>query len=313
MLDTYWDEHDINRHVPSSYKGSKLDRIAEFIAAHPAPEELLAELGQHTLREIARNRRLAEDLARESAPFIAREILRSFGFDIPTLPSFTLAEARDGLERSSARLVTAQDQDAAGIARDWSVNVERMIKFILSVWGRRAFGDAWSAEVRERCDVDLRPEARPSMGDWVQALAKLPARLQDDDAYFAHLRKAVRRSALIGGLEQATRFRNDVAHDRIDVAGIRAELPEIAAALESAFRELDSRRALPVVVVPLEEVRDRYGRLRLRAEDERHHPVEMFVLEPVDLRGPLVWMPGDMNPVDVAPSLIRYDDAISVF
>jgi hypothetical protein len=61
----------------------------------------------------------------------------------------------------------------------------------------------------------------------------------------------------------------------------------------TCLNELEVRRALPVVVVPLDEVCDRYGRLRLRARDERDHPVEMFVLRPVDLRGPLLWMPGE--------------------
>jgi hypothetical protein len=62
--------------------------------------------------------------------------------------------------------------------------------------------------------------------------------------------------------------------------------------------------ALPVVLQPVEETRDRYSRFRLRLLDHGERDVELVVAGPTDLTKPRIILRASTNPREVDPELL---------
>ena len=78
--------------------------------------------------------------------------------------------------------------------------------------------------------------------------------------------------------------------------GLRSVIHKLQVLLEEA--------ALPVVLQPVEEIRDRFSRFRLRLLDHDEREVELVVTGPTDLTKPRILLRSNSNPREVDPELL---------
>ena len=70
------------------------------------------------------------------------------------------------------------------------------------------------------------------------------------------------------------------------------------------LQDLLDEAALPVVLQPVEEIRDRFSRFRLRLLDHDEREMELIVAGPTDLTKPRILLRSNPNPREVDPMLL---------
>lgn len=313
-----WEDEDLADRL-AGFLGTRDQQIAELVASSSDPGELLAELGAKTLRRHADGLQIPKEDRPSDAFGLANEILKCIGFTVPEAPAFTFRGQLETVERVRAELPLAADLEALrGKFQTGAHALELAIRYGTIAWLRLLGSQQW-LEVLEGLFRSVRDE-KPfrgldalSFGDWVAVFGAIPS-LQDHAPVHLRPRLVILRRALTKrkaqqGLDRHVGTRNKIEHNKEGFlerpfATVRAQAQEGLDEGASALLTLINEQALPQVLQPVEESRDRWNRVTLRATNEKGNRVEMYVEEHFDLTRPYLWFPGGANPREVAPLLV---------
>ena len=298
------DAERINSLFPEGFKGSVNQRLAELVAAQPDPTDLLRDLGYTRLREEAeRLGSSREQLAGLDAAGLARLVLRQLGFTVPSAPAFSIGAALHDADRARSRLQLAVSGMAvAGSGMAAIDAIERILRFSVVTWCTHSRGDDW----RNLIEHSLGKTDRLSFGDWVALFTAIPKSLSQENDIYLRIQRLFKRQHVVETLQPLVRTRNQIAHpqpgqnwqdvrDSLD-SGLRDAIWKLRGLLEDA--------ALPVALQPVEEIRDRYSRFRLRLIDHGERDVELVVSGPTDLTKPRIILRASTSPREVDPELL---------
>ncbi len=304
ILVEFWDQDEINGRLPASFKGSLNQRLAEFVASQPDPTDLLRELGSTSLRQEAErlgsNR---EQLAGLDAAGLARQILRQLGFTVPRAPVFSIGAALHDADRGRSRLRLAGSADELTGSGMAAVDaVEQVLRFSVVTWCTHSRKDAWEQLVEE----SVGKTSRLSFGDWVHLFAAIPKRLAPESEIYDHAHRLLKKCRVLESLEPLARARNRLVHPEPGQhwTDVRIALDDALSNVVRKLQDLLDEAALPVVLQPVEETRDRFSRFRLRLLDHDEREIELIVAGPTDLTKPRILLRSNPNPREVDPILL---------
>lgn len=298
------DAEEINSLLPDGMTGSVNQRVAEFVAAQPDPAELLRELGYTRLRQEAeRLGSSREQLVGLDTAGLARLVLRQLGFTVPSAPAFSIGAALHDADRARNRLqLAASVMDLTGSGMAAIDAIERILRFSVVTWCTHSQGDDWENLVEQA----LGKTDRLSFGDWVALFTTVPKSLAQENDIYLRIQRLFKKQRVVEALQPLVRTRNQLVHpepgqnwqdvrDSLD-SRLRSVILKLSSLLEEA--------ALPLVLQPVEEIRDRYSRFRLRLLDHEERDVELVVAGPTDLTKPRIILRASTNPREVDPELL---------
>jgi hypothetical protein len=264
-------------------KGTPLEQLMEVILERDPREFLMECFGKSGLRRLAQ--KIAPDSARDPTRSSVEVVLEHFGFNVPA-PTPDIegpAQVRQRLRVCACTVNEALTQrDAHGAFHESIRGFERLLRFSLWAWAQRVFGkerDAVLLELLGKTEPNRRHDlSRLTFGQVVALFRDLPDRIAGSDQASLIEQKFGRRHIYLPSdkrkfaarLAEVVTLRNKVEHDK-DSYVSRTPLPQfrsdLTACLEEADRlvgELADARALARVAEPIEEIRDKFGKLRYR-------------------------------------------------
>ena len=170
------------------------------------------------------------------------------------------------------------------------------------------------ADIVERTgNKKYRSYLKLSLGDWKSLFCDSPSALTTAATsrreLFGYYAKMIKRLKVRRALDVLVGLRNKLEHPADDL--LSRPLPELAAWLVPPLNQaievlaaMSEQHALPVVLEPIAECRDHYGKRTLKAVDGSRRPVELFILSPASLTIPYVWFPSETGPPYVDPLLL---------
>jgi SAM-dependent methyltransferase len=318
ILVSEWEEEDLADRL-SGFVGSREHKIAELVAGSSDPGELLAELGARALRRHADGLEIPKDERPSDAFGLANEILKSIGFTVPEPPAFTFTMQLEIVDRVRAELPLAADLEVLrGRFLTGAHALELAIRYGTVAWLQLLSPQGWLQLLEDlfrsvRDEKPFRGSDAFSFGDWVAVFGAVP-NLEDQAPVhlrprLANLRRALTKRKARQGLDRHVGTRNRIEHNKEGFleqpfTTVRAQTQEGLNEGARALLTLINERALPQVLQPLEESRDRWNRVLLRAINEKGIRVEMYIEQHLDLTQPCLWFPGGANPREVAPLLV---------
>lgn len=315
LLEEEYSPEELEAMIPADFRGDFRDRLVEFVATHPRPDELLLDLGRRPLRAVANRLQIEVDPAAD-VRHLARLVLASLGFSTPETPRFSVESAADELRRVTSDLRLARDSLEAQVpfARA-EQNVLRILRLSVECWSRLMSGSGWEATVaalvRESGGRSTGVN-RMTLGDWKAAFVELPKRFATSSSSIGRLfqshQRTLKRLKAPAVLDNFVSVRNRLAHPGDEPPPDPSRISESLGRLAALIDDLISAQVLPVVLTPEEVRRDRWGRTLLVAIDGRGGTAELVVSEPIDLTRPLIWLPRLVNPREVDPILLAIDE-----
>ncbi len=273
--------------------------------ALPDPAEPLRELGRSQLRLAATELGLGdrEQLPR-SASALSEVIMRGLGWALPAQVGFSPGAAvKDGRIALAKLELASDEEEICGAGAALIGRVEEVLRFSSAAWASQGGGDNWSKILEEA----VGKSERLSFGDWVTAFVEVPKILTRQGQHFGRSAKLVKRAKIRGRLDELARLRNDIHHpERIsDWSQVRDNMLLKAPSAFDALGRLLEQKALPIVVSPFEEIRDAYGRYRLRCVDDSGRLLEWYCGRASDLSSALVLFSIGSNPRDIDPPVMQ--------
>ena len=304
ILAESWDRDEIDAHLPTGLRGSLNQRLAEFAASQPDPTDLLRELGSSRLRREAQ--RLGcdrEQLAGLDTAGLARQVIRQLGFTVPSAPIFSIGAALHDADRARSRLqlaVSAEDLTGSGMKAIEAV--ERVLRFSVVTWCTHSREEEWEHLIQE----SLGKTSRLSFGDWVELFTAIPKRLVQESDIYLRVHRMLKASRVVESLQPLVQTRNRLAHPEPGQNWMDMRIA-LDGRLHNVIRKLQGlldEAALPIVLQPIEEIRDRFSRFRLRLLDHEERDVELIVTGATDLTRPRILLRSNSNPREVDPELL---------
>ena len=304
ILAESWDQDEIKARIPAALTGSLKQRLAEFVASQPDPADLLRELGASRLRyEAERLGSRREQLIGLDTAGLARQVIHQLGFTVPAAPVFSIAATLRDVDRAKSRVrLAASSADLTGSGMTAIDAVERVLRFSVVTWCTHNRKDEWEQLIEEY----LGKTSKLSLGDWVELFNAIPKRLAPKSEIYRRVHRLLKQRRAIDALQPLVRIRNLLAHP--DPGQNWTEMRDILHdSLNSVLYKLQDLldvAALPVVLQPIEEIRDRFSRFRLRLLDHDGREVELIVAGPTDLTKPRILLRSNLNPREVDPELL---------
>lgn len=318
-----WDDEDVEALVPSDFRGTHLDRVAEMLASHSNLEDLLVELGRGTLRRELERLDPSGERGRGDARAMAAAVLRTVGFDVPEPLGFSIGEAVLDADRASGLLRYAHSkEEARGAFSTVVMQVERVLRYSTIAWAQTR-GPDWPGMLDQLLvkasgkSFDVRTS---SFGDWQAMFTELPKQLQGEGhspQVFGPIAGSMRKAKSVERLSGLLKARNGIGHDHQNLAELRTDefaghLLRVSTSVIQMLDRLNSEGRLPVTLRPFEEIRDHYGRRRLVLIDSQGVRTEVFVGKETDLTRPLIYIQSGNYPRDVSPLLLPSGDVDAV-
>jgi hypothetical protein len=304
ILAESWDQDEVDARVPAVFKGSARQRLAEFVAAQPDPTDLLRELGSsRLLSEAERLGYRREQLLGLDTAGLARQVMRQLGFTVPEAPAFSIGATLREAGRASSRLQLADNSaDLTGSGMTAIDSIEHVLRFAVVTWCTHSRRNEWESLIEE-C---LGRVNKLSFGDWVELFNAIPKRLASENEMYRRVQRMLKKRRVIEALQALVRVRNRLAHPEPgqDWVEIHVVLYDSLQDVLHKLKDLLDEAALPVVLQPVEEIRDRFSRFRLRLLDYDERQVELIVAGPTDLTKPKILLRSNLNPREVDPELL---------
>jgi hypothetical protein len=317
LLHREWEPEDLKR-IPSSYRGTDLERVTDYLADHADLLSLLSELGLRSLRGILVNGgQTRESLADLDVRNLAARVLQSFGFTVPRQPHQSMIANLDVIRRHAAHIQLVRKRERASeIVVTASGAYERFLRLSCMAWcalRRPSDPDGLLGGLLEQAGRRYHGADRLSLGDWAAAWVAVVVGPADEpriDAALRHARRSMKRAGAVSASDAFINLRNGVVHhkpefDSMDDGNFVRLIVDRLTRIESAFSILEEQRAFPTMLEPQWEKRDNLGRRLLGARDERGRPVELYTAEAMDLTKPLVWFSQGASQRETDPLLLR--------
>jgi hypothetical protein len=307
ILAECWDEDEIKARVPAALEGRLNQRLAEFAASQPDPTDLLRELGNSRLRyEAERLGSRREQLAGLDTAGLARQVMRELGFTVPAAPAFSVSATLHDADRARARVrLATSSADVTGSGMVAIDAVERVLRFSVVTWCTHSRKDEWERIIEEI----IGKTSKLYFGDWVALFNAVPKRLASESEIYRRVQRLLKQRKVIEALQRLVRERNRLAHPEP-----RQSWTEMGTALDESLdgvihklQDLLDQAALPVVLQPVEEIRDRFSRFRIRLLDHDEREVELIVAQSTDLTKPRILLRSSLNPREIDPELLDAD------
>jgi hypothetical protein len=250
---------------------------------------VLIDLGTRALRRHAKALEVP-DTGLLDASGLAKAILGAVGFTVPAPPVFTFLSQLEAVRRRAEELPLAEDLDTLrGTFLAGAQAVELAVRHGTIAWLQAIDPRLWHELLANifrtvRNEKPFRGMDALSFGDWIAVFGALP-QLEDKapsavGARLAVLRRALRKRKAQKELDTHVGVRNRVEHNKEnfldrDLREVRADAAGGLRSGAQALQTLIDEQALPQVLQPLDERRDRWNRLLLRTSDERGVRVEL--------------------------------------
>jgi len=304
ILAECWDEDEIKVRIPADLEGRPNQRLAEFAASQPDPADLLRELGSSRLRyEAERLGSKRENLVGLDTAGLARQVMRQLGFTVPAAPAFSVSAALRDADRARTRIKLATSSaHVTGSGMEAIDAVERILRFSVVTWCTHSRKNEWELLIEE----SVGKTSKLSFGDWVALFNAVPKRLAPESEIYYRVQRLLRQRRVIEALQRLVRERNRLAHPEAmqSWTEMRTALDESLDSIIHKLQELLDKAALPVVLQPVEEIRDRFSRFRLRLLDHDEREVELIVAQPTDLTKPWILLRSSLSPREIDPELL---------
>ncbi|MGC4778632.1 hypothetical protein [Micromonospora chalcea] len=316
LLD-HWDEQETRRHLSSTKPPAVVLMAAKYVASHPAPADLLLELGRPALLRILDE--LGGDQMAAASPdvhAVPHAVLRLLGFSVASSSGFSIPSALRRAQQASERLRRSTGiQDARESTLTIVTEVERVLRFASVAWAH-LLADDWTTPVAEivaksssKTFRDLRSMA---FGDWKAVFCQLPGRLRNlpqRGTVFDVVAATVRKQKTDEHLSAIVRVRNAVVHDDAEYfsrpeSDLVGDMYSACTRAINVLSQLYQAHVLPMALQPQEERRDRYGRRLLTLTDADGIGVDVFVTRETDMSQPLIYVASGVSIRDVAPILL---------
>jgi hypothetical protein len=322
LLESIWDPDELDGMIGGESNGSSRQRLAEFLASQPEPEQLLVELGRMALvRELVNRGARAGELRGIDARSLAQRLLAQLGFAVAQPIRFSIRTALNECEIVQSRLELADSIDSVrGAFLIGCGLIERILRYSSLAWGHLGYRNGWNEQFGRIISSALR--GRPylgadklTFGEYEILFVRLPATLADsgkafEGPFFAKIAWAMKKAKVHDKLSVLVTLRNSVEHDKeatisLQLPQLRRKCCEVFAAACAALGSIDAQQLLPLTVRPVEERRYLYNRRVLRVLDPDGVAIEVYVGSETDLTEPLIYFVSDSSRRDADPKFLR--------
>jgi hypothetical protein len=250
---------------------------------------------------------------------LAQQLLRQLGFPVPSVPDYTFRSSLEAARACASDIQLGQVDAAIGSFMLAAQEIEAVMRASSITWSMTCVYD-WQ-EPLEAILVHTSGQAdglsRLSLGHWKSIFCRLPDELLSRDdvppdmsTRLENYKRALKKTVAVAKFDALVKVRNDVAH-RVDqiralpLSNAHAKLAEPLTTVLAVLEHLQADELLPVVVQPVEERCDAYGRRTIRFLAEGGRTVEVFSPHERDLSVPYIWLRRLTNPKDVRPQLLE--------
>lgn len=264
--------------LPAGGKGNVVEQVMEVLADEDPREVLEKCFGKVGLRVIASE--LSNDANHTVHASPLEHVLAHFGLSAPSnnRPDGA-AQVRQKIRRMSAKIANARTKDdMRGPFLEACTAVERLLRLAAWGWAQVAFGsqrDEQIMRILKQQNSERRYDLnRLAMGDIFGLFRNLPDAMAMSPAASTIERKFGRRhvyspkkTRLVEVLDQLVSLRNKVEHDKdaywsnSEPGRARNDLARVLAETERLFIDLVESKAVPLIVEPIKEIRDRWNRV----------------------------------------------------
>jgi hypothetical protein len=318
LLQSAWDPARLDQRIPAEFRGSPRQRLAGFLASHPEPAQLLAELGMPTLiRELVKREVAPEDLRSDQIQGLAQQLLVLLGFRVARPVRFSIRETLDECERVRRNLQFADTMEALrGAFLTGCDYIEQILRYTSFAWSYLAYRDKWD-EIIEQVIRSATPNRSYAgtdklfFGQHELLFTTLPATLANSEpvagrALFGKISRTMKKTKAHEKLSALVSLRNSVAHPKRDIASfslhqLRDRCATVFTEASRVIADMDRQYLLPLTVSPVEERRYRYGYRILRVLESDNSPIEVYVEGETDLTEPLIYFASDGSQRDLDP------------
>jgi hypothetical protein len=317
VLLEHWAAEDVEHYVPASFGGSRQQKVAELVASHTAPNELLRDLGRTALRQtLQRLDQPADGLT--TVDELIGAVLGALGFSVPRPAGYSPQAGLLQLENKLADLrLASEDVGLKSVFITLAGEVEELMRFSARYWALSAQHRGWTTSLESFVDAIFpgRTLDRLSLGEWKHIFCKLPAHIAEDSRFESPFRgtaTSLRKARLDEALSALVAARNGIVHNKqgfssLPYDDLQERLVSVSTAAVEKLSRLHQEGRLPVTVRPLEEIRDAFGRRRLVLIDSLGRRYEIFRRAETDLTQTYVFLPSGASPRDVDPILLPLD------
>jgi SAM-dependent methyltransferase len=298
--------------IPLDYKGPFEVRLKEYIADCENPGQLLEELlGRPGIIGGAAD--LGLMACPSEADYVAArdQILRSYGFNVPEPLKEGVTAAIGRIEELVPRVQTARNKlDLRGILPTVMNLLEDVLYKAALAWSYAIFGESKEEHLREIVEgksLDLL-----TMGDVKRVFCELPNYV----AQRSGRPHPYKPRKFVKHLDALVELRNKVEHnkeDYLDVTPLASMREEFAGGLNRARHTLVGLRdsgALPLIVKPIRESTDMYGRCSVELWVEDGTTREIYVTHPLQLGRNYVFFRPESNPRPLDPPMFLLSDVL---
>jgi hypothetical protein len=311
--------------LPLGGKGAIVEQLMEVLADSDPREVLVRCFGIRGLREIANE--LSGNSSAELPTSTIEAILTHFGFSLPPMAHIDGApQVRQRIRKMTSKIMQAlQKEEMRGPFLEACTAIERLLRLSIWGWAQLTFGanrDAQLLAILRETQTDRRYDLnRLAMGDILVLLRKLPAamatspagQLLEQKLGRAHVYSA-KTTKFVEVLERLIATRNRVEHDKsgywtdIDPGSARSDLAAVLADTERLLGALVDAKAIPVVVEPIKEVRDKWNRKAYVLALDDGTEKEAYFSSALQLGDCYLYFGTETNPKPVDPLLLPIEE-----
>jgi hypothetical protein len=310
------EDEDIDELLPAGLRGTKVERIMETLAEEDPRDFLERCFGKAGVRNLARE---AADYSDTEGRSPIDCLLSHFGFNIPPIaenwPGPT--QVLDQLKRGIAAVERATDKTGIrGPFLDSCTSVERLLRIGIWGWMQLAFGEKRDENILELLksadstrSYDLN---RLSFGQVARLFRLLPDALARSPLGITIEQKLGRRHIYRPkkhnqALDALIALRNKVEHNKdgywadTPLNSVRADVTMALGRAKEFVSDLATDRAVPHIVEPVREIRDKFGRKSYILCLDDGTELESTLTAGLELGVPYLYFGSQTNPRPVDP------------
>jgi hypothetical protein len=301
--------------IPSGFKGSLSQKLSETVLSSTDPRELLLHVPKGRLRESAQ--KLGLEIANMSTlnkEQLASAVMESLGWSMPKRSAFTVGAAIDEITKLRGELRLSKDEEEIrGIGGSIFGRIEQILRFAVVTWSYVLRSDEWLSI--PYLIASKHKKQKLGFGDWYRCLIEIPPKYSGESELIERARRLMKKTKLVQTLEPVVKLRNWFCHHDSttpDWLELQKDLYQNLGELLESLRLCTELRALPIVLHPIKETRDQFGRITLRLAGHRDEPIEFLMTSHSQMDSPVVVIPSDANPREVDPFHLLAGDVFSM-
>jgi hypothetical protein len=233
---------------------------------------------------------------------------------MPKRATFTVGAAIDEIIKLRGELRLSKDEEEIrGVGGSIFERIEQILRFSVVTWSYVLRSDEWLS--LPYLITTKKKKQKLGFGDWYRCLIEIPPKYSGESELIERARRLIKKTKLAQSLEPVVKLRNWFCHHDSATPDWLELQKELYQGLEELLKSLTMStelRALPMVLHPIKETRDQYGRITLRLAGHRDEPIEFLLTSHSQMDSPVVVIPSDANPREVDPFHVLASDVFSM-